>query len=157
MMMELKVKKFDGKASLPVYATDGSGAFDLFANEVNGMKTIGALVYEGHDVTVGTGLGFEIPDGWVMLIFARSGNAFNFGVRPVNCVAVIDSDYRGEVKVKLTCDRADNEHDPVLMVKPGDRVAQGLLVQVPKVSFVEVDQLSETARGEGGLGSTGAR
>ena len=140
--MEVKIKKLSQDAILPRYATDGSGCFDLFYKE--DYEEEFDLVLE-----VSTGLSFEIPEGYVMLVFSRSGHGFKHDVRLSNCVGVIDSDYRGEVKVKLRGDEYNN-----LDFKYGDAVAQAMIVPVPKVSFIEVQTLSETARGEGGFGST---
>lgn len=140
--MEVKVKKVNEDAILPRYATDGSGCFDLFYKEDYGEEF--DLVLE-----VSTGLSFEIPEGYVMLVFSRSGHGFKHDVRLSNCVGVIDSDYRGEVKVKLRGDEYNN-----LDFKYGDAVAQAMIVPVPKVSFIEVQTLSETVRGECGFGST---
>lgn len=140
--MEVKIKKLSQDAILPRYATDGSGCFDLFYKE--DYEEEFDLVLE-----VSTGLSFEIPSGYVMLVFSRSGHGFKHDVRLSNCVGVIDSDYRGEVKVKLRGDDYNN-----LDFKYGDAVAQAMIVPVPKVSFIEVQTLSETARGEGGFGST---
>lgn len=140
--MEVKIKKLSQDAILPRYATDGSGCFDLFYKE--DYEEEFDLVLE-----VSTGLSFEIPEGYVMLVFSRSGHGFKHDVRLSNCVGVIDSDYRGEVKVKLRGDEYNN-----LDFKYGDAVAQAMIVPIPKVSFIEMQSLSETARGEGGFGST---
>ena len=86
-----------------------------------------------------------------MLIYSRSGHGFKNDVRLANCVGVIDADYRGELMVKLTGDTYGQ-----LTIKPGDRIAQAMLVPVMKVHFKEVQELSETVRGAGGFGSTGA-
>lgn len=142
-MKFVRVKKLDPAARLPEYATDGSGCFDLFA--LNGSELFG-----GSGV-VDTGLAMEVPEGWVLKIYSRSGHGFNNDVRLANCVGIIDADYRGPVKVKLRSDGSS-----FFRVNPGDRVAQGILVEVERVSFVEVNQLSDTARGAGGFGSTGA-
>lgn len=101
--------------------------------------------------TYSTGLAFEVPEDHVMLIFSRSGHGFKNDVRLSNCVGVIDSDYRGELKVKLTCDKIGWG----LEVNAGDRVAQGMIIPVAKVSFEEVSELSETVRGTKGFGSSG--
>ena len=151
--MKVRVKKLYPDAKLPEYATDGSGCFDLCAywpekNVGDGFQTVYATKM------LHTGLSFEIPEGHVMLVFSRSGHGFNYGVRLVNCVGVIDSDYRGELKVKLIHDEGSVNNNR-LSVRHGDRIAQGLIIPIPKVSFEEVDKLSETARGEGGFGSTG--
>lgn len=146
-MISVKVKKLHPEAKLPTYATDGSGCFDL--------ASFGAgELWRGEPVCVfRTGLAFEIPDGHVMLIFSRSGHGFNYSTRLANCVGVIDSDYRGEVMVKLRMD-SGNE---ILSFKPGDRIAQAIVIPFPRAEFIDVDALSETARGEGGFGSTDAK
>lgn len=141
--MKLKVKKLHPDAVIPTYATDGSACFDLYALDFEGENKTGTLVIK-------TGLAFEIPDGWQMLIFSRSGHGFKHDVRLANCVGVIDSDYRGEIKVKITLDR-----DGSFIVNQGDRIAQAQLIPVHRVTFEEVSELAETARGEGGFGSTG--
>ena len=142
--MEVKVKRLYDSAILPTYATDGSGCFDIYTM-LNGDTDYN----EPH--TYSTGLAFEIPEDHVMLVFSRSGHGFKNDVRLSNCVGVIDSDYRGEVKVKLTCDKLGWG----LEVNAGDRIAQGMVIPVSKVSFAEVEELSETLRGEGGFGSSG--
>lgn len=139
----LKYKRLHADAFAPRYATDGSACFDL-------MATCDGRVLMGASFHVGTGLAFEIPATHVMLIFSRSGHGFKNGVRLANCVGVIDSDYRGEVGATLTNDGGENFH-----FKKGDRIAQALLVPIPYVALVEVDELSDTARGAGGFGSTG--
>lgn len=146
--MQVKVKKLDSNAKLPTYATDGSGCFDLYA--------VGQLTKSKADQraqVARTGLAFEIPEGHVMLIFSRSGHGFKYGVRLSNCVGVIDSDYRGEVMVSL---RGDGDMIPLAPFQDGQRVAQALVVPLPRVTFTEVDELTETERGAGGFGSTGA-
>lgn len=146
----LKVKRLNPNAVLPSYATDGSGCFDLSAC----LPTAdGITVGPSNPRTFDTGLSFEVPQGWAMLVFSRSGHGFKNDVRLSNCVGVIDSDYRGEVKVKLTQDPGRNSE--TMIVHHGDRIAQAMLIRTEKVEFVEVDGLSETARGEGGFGSTG--
>lgn len=146
--MKLKFKKLDARAVVPTYATDGSGAFDLTALPWEPFKR-----HEGDQNAhiFRTGLAFEVPKGHVMLIFSRSGHGFQKAMRLSNCVGVIDSDYRGEVKVSLRCDG-----DVRGRLSAGDRIAQALIVKVPSIEFEEVDELSGTARGTGGFGSTGA-
>jgi dUTP pyrophosphatase len=147
--MKLKIKKLRPGAVIPKYATEGAACFDLCA-VINEIKPV--PVFAGQPVTFATGLSFEIPEGWVMLIFSRSGHGFNSGVRLANCTGVIDSDYRGEVGVKLT---KDQDAVGAFEVRNGDRIAQAMLVQVPLVELVEVEELSNTERGTGGFGSTG--
>lgn len=156
--MQVKVKKLYPNALLPKYATDGSGCFDLSACAVQHEKFVPAQIEHDSPVVCNTGLSFEIPEGHVMLLFGRSGHAFKHGIRLANCVGVIDSDYRGEVKIKLAKDDHWNdhlEHAEIKFIEPGERIAQGLIIPIPRVEFVEVDALSDTARGEGGFGSTG--
>jgi dUTP pyrophosphatase len=154
-MNTLKIKKLHPNAKKPIYATDGAGCFDLVAATVDGKVHVGSNVWGGYPITCGTGLAFEIPEGWVMLIFSRSGHGFKHDTRLANCVGVIDSDYRGEVHVKLTCDRECNDDEIPLFVRPGDRIAQAMLVRAENWAFKFVDDLSSTVRGAGGLGSTG--
>jgi len=154
--LKVKVRRRHDGAILPTYATDGSGAFDLYAADVNGFVGQTRLaVNELCGLTCGTGLAFEIPPGYVMLVFSRSGHGFKFATRLANCVGVIDSDYRGEVAVRLTADPMP-EHEAPLMVSPGDRVAQAIIVPFPRVAFEWAETLSETDRGASGFGSTGA-
>ena len=141
--MKLNVLKMHEDVKLPTYATDGSGCFDIY-----GYKTVDA---GDQTETYSTGLKFEVPEGYVMLVFSRSGHGFNKDIRLANCVGVIDSDYRGELKVKLTCDNAEMNY---VDVRQGERIAQAMIIPIPKVEFNEVKELSNTERGEGGFGST---
>ena len=154
--MQIKIKKLHPDAIMPQYATDGAACFDLHALAVNGSYQIGTLADEYVPIMVRTGLAFEIPAGHVMLVYSRSGHGFKHDTRLANCVGVIDSDYRGELMVKLTTDRECDEPLPPLKISPGDRVAQAMIVPIPRVELVAVNELGETARGAGGFGSTGA-
>lgn len=141
--MNINIKLLDERAKLPVYATSGAGCFDI--------STIRGKRIEPHSSEVfGTGLAFEIPEGHVMLVFSRSGHGFKYDVRLANCVGVVDSDFRGELMVKLT-----NDGNSPLMIASGDRIAQALIMPVFTVGFNRVTELSDTARGTGGFGSTG--
>lgn len=142
----VKVKKLNANAALPQYATDGSACFDIVG--LNVEKSINS---HENSVIYSTGLAFEIPEDHVMLMFSRSGHGFNDNVRLSNCVGVIDADYRGELKVKLT---RDNNVSSIGITR-GARVAQALVLPVAQVEFLEVEELSSTVRGENGLGSTG--
>jgi dUTP pyrophosphatase len=152
--LKLKIKRLHQQAIMPVYSTDGAACFDLHACTVDGYTQTGSLVTEGTPVLVGTGLAFEVPQGHALMIYSRSGHGFIHNVRLANCVGVIDSDYRGEVAVKLTCDWDDEKSMPI-KIMPGMRIAQAMIVPVPKVEFVEVEELGQTERGAGGFGSTG--
>lgn len=144
-MNQLKIKFLHPDAKTPIYATEGSACFDLHCVK-------GGRVSVNRPLLLGTGLSFGIPPGHVMLVFSRSGMGFNQGVRLANSVGVIDSDYIGEVKVKLVQDFGS--WDPV-DIPPGARVAQAMIMPVERTSFVITEDLSHTERGSGGFGSTG--
>lgn len=148
--MKVKIQRLSPTALVPTYATNGSACFDLTADSVEGQPEFIARLRHQQPVIYGTGLAFEIPPGKVMLIFSRSGHGFNDNVRLSNCVGIIDSDYRGEVKVKLTKDTIGGK-----LLVPGERVAQAMIIDFEPVEFEVVESLGETARGKGGFGSTG--
>lgn len=154
-MTQLRVKRLSEGAKLPVRATAGAACFDLHADGTNwniNCQAYGVDVVSARPQRFATGLAFEVPEGHVMLIFGRSGHGFNNDTRLANCVGVVDQDYRGEVMVKLTADELGH-----LKVRDGDRIAQAMILKLPDVELVEVtSDLSETARGTGGFGSTGA-
>jgi dUTP pyrophosphatase len=141
----MKFKRLHAGAAVPQRMSPGAACFDLVAADDGAPHE-----NDWHAWVFGTGLAFEIPPGFVMLIFSRSGHGFGQAVRLSNCVGVIDSDYRGEVKVSL---RADGQQ-PRRLGK-GDRIAQAMLVELPTVFIEEVDELTTTDRGAGGFGSTG--
>ncbi len=101
--------------------------------------------------TFRTGLAFEVPHGHVLKVFSRSGHGFKYGVRLANGTGIIDSDYRGELMVCLK-----NDGPEPMVVHHGDRITQAMLVPIPQVELIEVQELSDTERGAGGFGSTGA-
>lgn len=143
-MKNVKVVKMYADVKLPEYATPGSACFDIYAHE---------LVNVGNNTeTYSTGLKFKIPEGYAMMIYSRSGHGFNNDIRLANCVGVIDSDYIGELKVKLTNDDYELGY---VDVHVGQRIAQGMIIPIEQVSFEVVDELTETVRGNGGFGSTG--
>ena len=147
-MTALKVKRLRPDVQLPVYATPGSACFDLHAY----LPDSAAFSTCEHATTVvPTGLAFEVPEGHVMLLFSRSSQAMKENTRLANCVGVVDSDYRGEVLVMLTRDDGGS-----LWVDHGARIAQAMIVPIPRVQLVEADTLDLTERGDGGFGSTGA-
>ena len=127
--------------SVPKYVHDGDAGADLTASE----KTV---IPSRNRSLVGTGIRLEIPDGYVGLIWPRSGLAIKKGI---DCGAgVIDSCYRGEIKVLLF-----NHSDTEFQIEPGDRIAQILIQKIERVQFIPVSELSETTRSEEGFGSTG--
>lgn len=145
LMEQLQVKRLTATALLPRRATAGSAGYDLCADE--------AVTIRPHEIVrVHTGLSIGIGDSRVVgLIYARSGLASKHGIAPINCVGVIDSDYRGELQVPLT-----NHSETPFEIRPGDRIAQLVLAPVYTPELIEVKELSETQRGEGGFGSTGS-
>jgi dUTP pyrophosphatase len=145
--VKIKIKYLHPDAKKPIYATLGAMCFDLQAVAID--KTV--MICANAPAVIRTGLSFEIPPGYGMFIFSRSGHGFKSDTRLSNCVGVIDSDYRGEVMVKLTCDRARSS----LVVSNGDRIAQAVIIKYDQVEFEESYDLSETERGAGGFGSTG--
>ena len=149
-VMVVSIKKTRPEAVVPRYATRGAACFDLHAA---GLPEEGCVIEAGDPITIPTGLAFEIPEGFVMNVYSRSGHGFNHDIRLANCVGKIDSDYRGEVVVKLAQDASKTL--PPLRVRNGDRVAQAEIVPVDQVTFELADELSVTARGVGGFGSTG--
>lgn len=144
LAVNMKVKRMMLAATLPTRATEGAACLDFYASE-------DALVVNNKGVIIRTGIKVEVPPGWALMLYSRSGHGFKSNVRLANCVGVIDSDYRGEILVKLAC---DSSHTP-LHIKKGDRICQGMLIEVPPVVISEVIELSETDRGAGGFGSTG--
>lgn len=144
--MKARIKQLHENAQLPEYKSGGAACFDLKA-AMSESETV--HVPGGGKALIGTGWAFEVPQDHVMLLFSRSGHGVERGIRLSNCVGVIDSDYRGEVKVALHSDYLP------ISVNNGDRIAQGMIIPVEQVSFDIVGQLSETARGDGGFGSTG--
>lgn len=147
--MQLKIKKLHPDAIIPRYQTDGAACFDLHACLPKGIDA--NAIYPGDKGHIRTGLAFEVPEGYALMIYSRSGHGFKNSIRLVNAVGVLDSDFRGEAVVGL-----HNDGDETFVLYRGDRIAQAMLVQVPRVEFVEVEELSDTARGVGGFGSTGA-
>lgn len=138
--------KYIGDFDAPKIQTSGAAGLDLFNNE----KEI-RILEEGKSIVISTGFYVEIPEGYVGLVFARSSLGFKFDCTLANSVGVIDSDYRGEVKVKI-----HNHSDKPKMIEPNERVAQ--IVVVPCFNqFTQVDELSETGRGSNGFGSTGKK
>ena len=144
--MELKIKPLSPKAVLPQYATAGAAAMDLIAC-IDEPITL----FPRQLVTLPTGIAIALPSAeYVALVFARSGLGVKHGISLSNGVGVIDSDYRGEIKVGLT-----NLSDEPYTIQPGDRVAQLAILPVTQANVVQVSELDETGRGAGGFGSTG--
>lgn len=161
---QIKIKRLADWAKIPEYATDGSGCFDIWGLPSLYKGDIGIASSAEAFGLFETGLSIEIPKGYALMLYSRSGHGFNHGIKLANSVGVIDSDYRGEIMVKLSaqsshphgqdklsdwyCDFYNGEKEPI-------KIAQGMIIPVPKITFQEVEELSETARGSGGFGSTG--
>ncbi len=141
--MILKVKKLHEKAKLPYRGSEEAAGLDLYTIESFTLKP-------GERKLVSTGIAVEIPKGYFMLIKDRSGFAVKHGL---HCLAgVVDSDYRGEIKVVLI-----NLGNEEVKIEEGERIAQGIILPYLKVEVEEVNELSETKRGSGGFGSTGRK
>lgn len=169
-MIDVKIKKLDERAVIPQYAKPGDAGMDVYAVAID--VTDDYIEYD-------TGLSFEVPEGYVMLIFPRSSNSKK-DLLLANSVGVLDSGYRGPLKLRYKryyrienepCEATDfkltttsivnfnsaNDYqwDACKWYEVGDRVGQIMILPYPQINFVEVDQLSDTERGSGGFGSTG--
>ena len=143
---ELKIKKLDEKAIIPTYGTEYSAGADLYALLDEDLE-----IKPGETVMIGTGLAMAIPTGYAGLIYARSSLGSKKGLAPANKVGVIDSDYRGEIKVPLV-----NQSKETQIITKNERIAQIIFTPYLKVNFQETDELDDTTRGTGGFGSTNA-
>ena len=148
--MELKIKavspKVGAEIPLPYYASAGAAAMDLHACLDAPVEIAPRAL-----VSIPTGVAIALPSAdYVALVFARSGLGIKHGIALSNGVGVIDSDYRGEIRVGLT-----NLSDVPYTVQPGDRIAQLMVTPVVRPALVQVEELDETQRGTGGFGSTG--
>jgi dUTP pyrophosphatase len=140
--MRVRIKKLNENAVIPSYAKDGDAGMDLVATRIISNTTF--------DVSYGTDLAMEIPNGFVGLVFPRS-SIRKYELALSNAVGVIDSGYRGELQATF---KKTNGLDS-LAYKVGDRIAQIIIIPYPPIEFDEVAELSDTERGDGGFGSTG--
>lgn len=138
---------YEGKFEAPKRQSEHAAGVDLF---FNGAETISLKKDETYKVP--TGVRVEIPVGYVGLLIQRSSLGFKFDAILSNCVGVIDADYRGEIFAKIR-----NLSEETLNIQPGERICQLVVVPVYMNSWEQVETLSETERGESGLGSTGRR
>ena len=143
----IRVKKLDARAELPVFGSEFAAGADLRAC-LDGDLTIAP----GQTALIRTGLALEIPAGYAGLVYARSGLATKRGLAPANKVGVIDADYRGEIMVALHNHGAESQ-----TVGHGERIAQLVVTPFLAVDYEEADELTDTARGAGGFGSTGTK
>ena len=157
--INVKIKRLSETAQLPTKAHDSDAAFDLYADiqetYIPFGKTFeesekGIKVMPGQTVKVSSGVAMEIPEWYWGAVYARSGLATKQGLRPANCVGVIDSHYRGPIIVAI-----HNDSNNVQIIHHGDRIAQFMLAPVIETSFEEVNELNDSDRGEGGFGSSG--
>ncbi len=144
-MDPIRVKKLHPKAILPTYGSAGAAGADLYA-----CLDEDVTIAPGQTVFIPTGLALEVPEGCAGLVYARSSLGVKRGLAPANKVGVIDSDYRGELRVVLL-----NHGKEAQTVQHGERVAQFLITPVLQPAYEEVSELSDSVRGAGGFGSTG--
>ena len=145
MRCSIEIKKVNKKARVPEYATPGSAGMDLYAC-VDGEIELAAQEF----AVIPTGVAVSLPEGFAALVYARSGLATKHGIALSNGVGVIDSDYRGEIKVGLV-----NLSKKAYTIMQGDRIAQMVITPVARAEIVLTDELDDTDRGSGGFGSTG--
>lgn len=148
-VINVKIKKLYDDTQMPTRADNGSAGMDLYAYLKNDFMRI---IKPHTTEMISVGFAMETPNNTYGAIFARSGLASKKGLRPANCVGVVDSSYRGEVFVAL-----HNDTDNVQQIMNGDRIAQMIIMEYPTVGIIETDKLSETERGTNGFGSTGVR
>jgi dUTP pyrophosphatase len=142
--IELKVKRLDKSIPLPSYAHSGDAGLDLYAAEDVTLRPFERRL-------VSTGIKIEIPYGYAGFVQPKSGRAMREGLSIVNTPGLIDAGYRGEVKVILI----NLDPHKEIVIKKGEKIAQLVIQKVEEVRVIEVEELSETSRGEGGFGSTG--
>lgn len=138
--IKVKLKKLHENAVVPTYSKDGDAGLDLISTNVSQVD---------QQITYGTGISMEIPNGYVGLVFPRS-SIRKYDLSLSNSVGVIDSGYRGEIMVTFNLKNPWSE-----IYNVGDRVAQIIIIPYPKINFIESDELSNSDRGLGGFGSTG--
>lgn len=140
--MQVKIKKLSPSAVIPIYAKDGDAGMDLVATSI--------VNEEVFQITYGLGVSMEIPKGFVGLVFPRS-SIRKYDLSLTNCVGVIDSGYRGELQATFRKERgvASKKYEV------GDKICQIMIIPYPPIEFKEVEELTNTERGEGGFGSTG--
>ena len=146
-MSNVSIKLLREGAKLPARGSAFAAGYDLYAC-LDGDKEL--IIPPHATAMLPTGLSFALPEGTFGAVVARSGLASKQGLRPANCLGVIDSDYRGEILVGL-----QNSGDADYVIQPADRIAQLMVVPVVQAQVKMVDQLDETQRGAGGFGSTG--
>ena len=144
-MNSVRVKKLSQNATLPTYGSAEAAGADLYA-----CLDAPVTIQPGETAWIGTGIALEVPKGCAGLIYARSSLGVKRGLAPANKVGVVDSDYRGEIRVVLL-----NHGKEPQTVEHGERVAQFIITPVLTPAYEEVEELTDTMRGVGGFGSTG--
>lgn len=144
-MDSIKVKKLHEKAMLPTYGSSEAAGSDLYA-----CLDASVTVLPGDTAWISTGIALEVPKGYAGLIYARSSLGVKRGLAPANKVGVVDSDYRGEIRVVLL-----NHGKEPQTIEHGERIAQFVITPVLTPPYEETNELSDTNRGVGGFGSTG--
>lgn len=139
------IKKLRKNAILPTKGSDAAAGYDAYA-----CLDEDVIIMPGENIKIGTGIAVEFPDDYWMGVYARSGLAAKRGLRPANCVGVIDPDYRGEIIVALY-----NDSNETQTISHGDRIAQLIITKKEDWNIVETNILKETYRDAGGFGSTG--
>ena len=147
MKIKVQVKKTDPRAVLPTYGSLFAAGADLYL-----LSDGDVTIAPGETKLLHTGLSMAIPEGYAGLIYARSGLASKKGLAPANKVGVVDADYRGEIMVAL-----HNHSSLPATLENGERIAQMVITPFLAVDFEESETLSDTARGQGGFGSTGKK
>lgn len=141
--MEIKIKRLYEDSIIPTRGSEYAAGYDLYAHE-------GATIKPHETAKIGTGVAIQPPKDTFGAVFARSGLAAKQGLRPANCVGVCDYDYTGEYIVAL-----HNDSNEERVIEAGERIGQVVFIPYINVSFIEVNELEETKRGDGGFGSTG--
>lgn len=144
--IQVKIKRLDPELPLPRYANPGDAGLDLYS-------AVDVTIECGRRAMIPTGVAIALPQGYAGFVQPRSGLAAKKGLSIVNTPGLVDSGYRGELKVIAINTDAD---EPIVVAR-GERIAQLVVQRVPAVELVEVDELDQTERGEGGFGSTGLR
>ena len=146
--MNIKVKRICEEPKLPTRGSEKAAAYDVYACLPDENAPVAIMPHQ--TMLIGIGLRMAPPKGFYVGVYARSGLSSKEGLRPANCVGVIDEDYRGEYLVAV-----HNDSEVTRSIRHGDRIAQILLQKRYDMDFEEVDELDTTGRGEGGFGSTG--
>ena len=144
LVQHVRFTKVKPNAITPTKGTEGAACFDLAATET-------VIVPAGCSKVVGTGIAVALPPNTVLKVYSRSGLGFKYNVRLSNGTGIIDSDYRGEIKLSMF-----NDSDDPYSITEGDRIAQCMVLPVLPINWIEEDSLDDTQRGAGGMGSTGA-